>query len=68
MTTIAVDDIKECDPLDRPLLPYRIAKNAGIKKGVVFHTPAGNLKAVEYIVWNPATNHRICAFACEEVK
>ena len=68
MIIIAVDDIKECDPLGRPLLPYRIAKNAGIKKGVVFHTDAGNLKAVDYINWNPATNHRVSAFACEEIK
>jgi len=66
MIIIDVDEIKECDPLGRPLLPYRIAKNAGIKKGVTFHTAAGDLEAVEYIDWNPATNHRVCAFACEE--
>jgi len=68
MIEIAINKIRECDPLGRPLLPYRVAKTAGITKGEIFHTEAGDLKAVEYISWNPATNRRICAFACEEVK
>lgn len=69
MISIELNNIMdECDPLDRPLVPYRVAKAAGIKKGTIFHTEAGDLKAVEYINWNPATNRRVCAFACEEVK
>jgi hypothetical protein len=60
--------LNECDPLDRPLLPYRIAKAKGITKGDIFHTDAGDLRAVEYIDWNPNTNHRVCSFACEEIK
>lgn len=68
MIEIPVDNIKECDHLGRPLIPYGIAKKTGIKKGTIFSTEAGQLKAVEYIDWNPATNRRICSFACEEIK
>lgn len=69
MIEIEIDKMmSECDPLNRPLLPYGIAKEAGIKKGMTFHTAAGDLKTIEYIDWNPATNRRVCAFACEEIK
>ena len=68
MIEVAINQILEPDPLGRPLLPYRVAKELGIKKGMTFHTDAGNLKAVEYIDWNPATQRRVCAFACEEIK
>ena len=68
MKKIEVEKLKECDPLNRPLLPYRLAKESGIKKGDVFQTEAGKLKAVEYIEWNPSTNRRVCSFACQEIK
>jgi hypothetical protein len=69
MIKIALEKMmNECDTLNRPLLPYRVAKEAGVTKGTIFHTEAGDLKVVEYIDWNPATNRRVCAFACEEIK
>ena len=68
MIEVAINKMSEPDSLGRPLLPYRVAKDLGIKKGMVFHTEAGDLKAVEYIDWNSATNRRVCAFACEEIK
>lgn len=69
MIEITVDKMMgECDPLNRPLLPYKVAKEAGVKKGDIFHTEAGDLKAMEYMDWNPRTQRRVCAFACAEVK
>jgi len=69
METIKIDinDIIQTDNLDRPLLHYRIAKENGIKIGTIFDTDCGKLQAVEYISWNPKTNHPFSGFACKEV-
>lgn len=64
---ISIEQIGQIDNLDRPLLPYRIAKEKGIKKGTTFNTECGRLKAVEYINWNPRTNSHFSGFACIEV-
>jgi hypothetical protein len=68
MITIDIKHITQADNLDRPLLPYRIAKQNGIKKGDTFDTACGPLMAMEYIDWNPRTNSRFSGFACVEVK
>jgi len=68
MITIDIKHITQTDNLDRPLLPYRIAKENGIKKGMTFDTACGPLTAVEYIDWNPRTNSRFSGFACVEAK
>ena len=68
MIKVNIRDIKEPDILDRPVIPYGVAKRHGIKKGTIFQTDAGKLKAVEYMNWNSRTNQHISGFACEEVK
>jgi hypothetical protein len=67
MVTINTNDITNVDNLDRPLIHYSIAKPNGIRAGVIFNTESGQLKAVEYIDWNPRTNRRFSGFACVEV-
>jgi len=64
---IDIEDITKTDNLDRPLLPYRIAKKHGVKKGTIFDTDCGQLQAVEYIDWNTKTNRPFSGFACKEV-
>lgn len=64
---VEVEEISHPDHLGRPTIHYSIAKRKGIKAGTIFSTPCGALKAVEYISWNPATNHCFCGFACQEV-
>jgi len=65
---IGIEKLNQIDNLDRPLLPYGIAKENGIKRGTIFDTDCGQLQALDYIDWNPRTNRRFCGFACREVK
>jgi len=67
MIKIDVENITQTDNLGRLLLHYSVAKKNGIRKGTIFETECGNLRAVEYIDWNPKTNLRFSGFACEEV-